>query len=414
MDIATDVLIVGTGHAGAQAAMALRAAQYSGRIILVGDEVDLPYERPPLSKDYLLGDKSFERLLIRQPNFWDERKVDIILGCRIKQIDAQAHKAVAADGRSFHYQHLIWAAGGRARTLNCAGGQAKGVYTIRNRADADALIAALPQASNAVVIGGGYIGLEAAAVLRKLGKAVTLLEAGPRVLGRVAGEDLSRFYEAQHRSQGVDVRLHSQIQAIEVDEDQCAKGVRLQSGELLAADVVIVGIGIIPNAEPLLTAGARGGNGIAVDVYCRTSLPDVYAIGDVAEHASLWCKNAPTRVESVQNASDMAATVARALTGNAEPYSAIPWFWSQQYDLKLQTVGLSTGHDTAVLRGEPAQRSFSVIYLQGGKVIALDCVNAMKDYVQGRALVQAGTQLTPTQLADTSITLKELLAPVAA
>lgn len=412
MPIATDVLIVGSGHAGAQAAMALRAAQYPGRITLIGDETDLPYERPPLSKDYLLGEKTLERLLIRQSNFWEERKVDVIGGCRISQIDGQAHTALAADGRSFHYQHLIWAAGGRARTLTCPGGQAKGVYTIRNRADADALMAALPQAANAVVIGGGYIGLEAAAVLRKLGKAVTLLEAGPRVLARVAGEALSHFYEAEHRRQGVDVRLQSQIQAIEVDAHQRVQGVRLQSGELLAADVVIVGIGIVPNAEPLLEAGARGGNGITVDVYGRTSLPDVYAIGDVAEHASLWCKNAPTRLESVQNASDMATTVARTLTGNAAPYGAIPWFWSQQYDLKLQTVGLSSGHDTAVLRGDPATRSFSVVYLLGGKVIALDCVNAMKDYVQGKALVQAGAQLNPEQLSDSSINLKDLLATI--
>lgn len=414
MPIATDVLIVGSGHAGAQAAMALRAAQYPGRITLIGDEADLPYERPPLSKDYLLGEKPLERLLIRQSNFWEERKVDVIGGCRISQIDAQAHTALAADGRSFHYQHLIWATGGRARTLTCPGGQAKGVYTIRNRADADALMAALPKAENAVVIGGGYIGLEAAAVLRKIGKAVTLLEAGQRVLARVAGEALSHFFEAEHRRQGVDVRLQCQIQAIEVDAQQRVQGVRLQSGELLAADVVIVGIGIVPNSEPLLEAGARGGNGITVDVYGRTSLPDVYAIGDVAEHASLWCKNAPIRLESVQNASDMATTVGRALTGNATPYGAIPWFWSQQYDLKLQTVGLSSGHDTAVLRGDPATRSFSVVYLLGGKVIALDCVNAMKDYVQGKALVQASAQLSPEQLSDTSINLKDLLAAVAA
>lgn len=411
METATDTLIVGTGHAGAQAAMALRTAQYTGRITLVGEESALPYERPPLSKDYLLGEKRFDRLLIRQPNFWQEREVEIMGGCRITHVDALAHTAFAADGRSFRYQHLIWATGGRARTLHCPGAQARGVYTIRHRADADALIAALPQASTAVVIGGGYIGLEAAAVLRKLGKSVTLLEAGPRVLGRVAGAELSAFYAAEHRRQGVDVRLNTQIAAIEVGEDQRVQAVRLASGELLPADMVVVGIGIVPNAEPLLDAGAAGGNGIAVDAYCRSSLVDIFAIGDVALHASAWCEGAPIRIESVQNASDMATTVARALTGNAAPYSAIPWFWSQQYDLKLQTVGLSTGHDAAVLRGDPAQRSFSIVYLKAGKVIALDCVNAMKDYVQGKPLVQTGAQLTPSQLADTSVTLKELLEP---
>lgn len=414
MTIETDVLIVGTGHAGAQAAIALRAAQYAGRITLVGDERGLPYERPPLSKDYLLGEKSFDRLLIRQPSFWAERSVEIIDSCRITQVDAEAHTALAADGRIYRYQHLIWAAGGRARVLNVAGSHAQGIYTIRNRTDADRLLAALPEASTAVVIGGGYIGLEAAAVLRKLGKAVTLLEAGPRVLGRVAGEALSQFYEAEHRSQGVDVRVNTQIESIEVGGDGCVCGVRLPSGELLTADMVIVGIGIAPNAEPLLEAGAEGGNGIAVDAHCRTSWPDVYAIGDTALHANLWCKGEPIRVESVQNASDMATTVARALTGEAQPYSAIPWFWSQQYDLKLQTVGLSMGHDDVVLRGDPAARSFSVIYLKEGAVIALDCVNAMKDYVQGKALVQAGAKIAKAQLSDTSITLKEALAPAVA
>ena len=409
MESFTEILIVGSGHAGAQAAVALRAAQYTGSISLLGEESALPYERPPLSKDYLLGEKSFERMLIRQPNFWKEREIEIIGGCCITHVDAQAHTAFAADGRSFRYQHLIWATGGRARTLNCPGAQASGVYSIRHRADADALIAALPRASTVVVIGGGYIGLEAAAVLRKLGKSVTLLEAGSRVLGRVAGATLSGFYEAEHRRQGVDVRLNTQIAAIEIGADQRVQAVRLASGELLPADIVVVGIGIVPNAQPLLDAGAAGDNGIAVDAYCRSSLADVFAIGDVALHASLWCEGAPIRIESVQNASDMATTVARCLSGSAEPYASLPWFWSQQYDLKLQTVGLSTGHDEAVIRGDPVQRSFSVVYLKAGKVIALDCVNAMKDYVQGKALIQAGARVMQSQLADTSIALKNLI-----
>ena len=408
MQIDTDVLIVGAGHAGAQAAIALRAAQYPGRITLLGDEPDLPYERPPLSKEYLSGDKSFERILIRPPAFWLERNIDLALGCRVKTVDAQAHTVLTDDGHSYRYQHLIWATGGRARVLPCPGGQAQGVYTVRSRADADQLAAALPANTRAVVIGGGYIGLEAAAVLRKMDKAVTLLEAGPRLLGRVAGEALSDFYAAEHRRQGVDVRLGVQVEALEHNAHGHVCGVRLGSGEVLPADLVVVGIGIAPNAEPLLAAGAQGGNGVWVDAHCRTSLPDVYAIGDVALHASAWCGGAPIRIESVQNASDMATTVVRALMGTPTPYNAIPWFWSQQFDLKLQTVGLSTGHDEVVLRGDPAQRSFSLVYLKQGQVIALDCVNAMKDYVQGKALVQNGAQIAASQLADTSITLKEM------
>lgn len=410
MVLDTDVLIVGAGHAGAQAAMALRTAQFAGRITLVGDEVQLPYERPPLSKEYLSGEKTAERILIRPAAFWADREIDLVTGCRIEAVDAQAHTASSSDGRTFHYKHLIWAAGGRARTLNCPGSDAAGVYTIRTRDDADQLAQALPSANHVVVIGGGYIGLEAAAVLRKLGKQVTLLEAGARVLARVAGAAVSQFYEDEHRRQGVDVRFGVQLQALEVSPDNRVSGVRLNSGEVLRADVVVVGVGIAPNAEPLLAAGAAGGNGIKVDAYCRTSLPDVYAIGDVALHAGFWCEGAPIRVESVQNASDMATTVVRTIMGTLEPYRAMPWFWSYQFDLKLQTVGLSIGHDEVVLRGDPTNRSFSAIYLKQGKVIALDCINAMKDFVQGRALVQTGARIDAAKLADASIALKDMAA----
>jgi len=409
MLVETDVLIVGAGHAGAQAAIGLRNAQYPGRITPLGDEGELPYERPPLSKEYLAGDKSFERMLIRPPAFWAERQIELVAGCPITSVDAQAHTAVARGGSAYRYRHLIWATGGRARKLEGLGADAPNVFTVRTRADADRLAAALPAMSRAVVIGGGYIGLEAAAVLRKLGKAVTLLEAGPRVLSRVAGEALSRFYEAEHRRQGVDVRLATQIETLKVGEDGRVHAVQLRSGEVLPADVVVVGIGIVPNAEPLLAAGATGGNGLWVDEYCRTSLPDIYAIGDVALHASSWCDGAPIRVESVQNAADMATTAVRALMGTPEPYRAVPWFWSHQYDLKLQTVGLLVGHDEVVVRGVPDSRSFSLVYLKQGKVIAIDCVNAMKDYVQGRALVQAGARIPAQRLGDASVALKEMV-----
>lgn len=409
MTVDTDILIVGAGHSGAQAAIGLRNAHYDGRITVLGDEDQLPYERPPLSKDYLAGEKSFERLLIRQQAFWLERKIDIVTKCKVTAVDPQAHTVFSEDGSAYRYQHLIWAAGGRARTLDCPGAKAKGVFTVRTRDDADHLAAALPTASSVVIVGGGYVGLETAAVLRKLGKRVTLLESGSRVLSRVAGEALSMFYEDQHRQQGVDVRLNVQIEALELDSSNVVEGVRLCSGEVIPADVVVVGIGIIPNAEPLLAAGAAGGNGVWVDEYCRTSLSDIYAIGDAALHASIWCDGAPTRIESVQNAADMATTVALSLTGTFEPYGAIPWFWSQQYDLKLQTVGLSKGYDEAVMRGDPVERSFSVIYLKQGKVIAMDCVNAMKDFVQGKGLVQAGALIPASKLSDIGISLKSMV-----
>lgn len=257
-------------------------------------------------------------------------------------------------------------------------------------------------------VGGGYIGLEAAAVLTKLGKKVVLLEALPRVLARVAGEDLSSFYEAEHRAHGVDLRTNVSVSAID-GVDGKVTAVRLEDGSSIRAQMVIVGIGIIPAVEPLIAAGAEGGNGVNVDAHCRTSLPHVYAIGDCAAHANGFAEGAMIRLESVQNANDQANIAAKAICGDPQAYTATPWFWSNQYDLKLQTVGLSTGHDQSVLRGDPVARSFSIVYLKAGYVVALDCVNMVKDYVQGRKLVEAGAKIDPALLADATIPLKELL-----
>ncbi len=404
---AFDVLIVGAGHAGAQAAIALRQQKFAGTIAVLGEEPELPYERPPLSKEYLSGEKDFQRLLIRPAAFWEERNVQMLLGQRVVLVDPQLHQVCTADGSIFQYGQLIWAAGGHARRLSCVGAELAGVHSVRSRADADRMLAEMPQVEQVVVIGGGYIGLEAAAVLSKFGKQVTVLEALDRVLARVAGEALSRFYEAEHRAHGVDVRLNSKLECLEGQGGRVT-GVRLADGQVLPAQMVIAGIGIIPAVEPLLKAGAKGSNGVAVDAFGLTSLADVYAIGDCALHASAFAEGAQIRLESVQNANDMATTVAKAIVGVPEPYQAVPWFWSNQYDLRLQTVGLSLGHDQVVIRGAPASRSFSVVYLRQGQVIALDCVNAAKDYVQGRALVVEGARPDLKQLADDSIALKTL------
>ncbi|EZP55800.1 NAD(P)/FAD-dependent oxidoreductase [Sphingomonas sp. RIT328] len=402
-----DIVIVGAGHAGAQAAIALRQRKFAGTIALIGDEPDLPYERPPLSKEYLARDKPFERILLRPAAFWADKQITVLTDTRIVAVDAEAHRVTSAGGEAIGYGTLIWATGGAPRRLSCAGHDLAGVHAVRTRADVDRLMAELPTTQRVVVIGGGYIGLEAAAVLTKLGKPVTLVEALPRVLARVAGEPLSRFYEAEHRARGVDIRLATQVDCI-VEAEGRATGVRLADGTVLPGEMVIVGIGIVPAVEPLLAAGAAGGNGVAVDATCRTSLPDVFAIGDCALHANGFADGATIRLESVQNANDQATVVAKALTGAAEEYAAVPWFWSNQYDLKLQTVGLSTGHDAAVLRGDPATRSFSLVYLRDGRVIALDCVNAVKDYVQGRALVVGGARVAPDRLADAAVPLKEM------
>lgn len=401
-----DIVIVGTGNAGAQAAIALRQEGFGGTIAMVGEEAFPPYERPPLSKEYLAGDKVFERILIRPERFWEERAITLRLGEQVVAVDAEARCLTTAAGIVIDYGTLIWAAGGHARRLSCDGHQLTGVHGVRTRADVDRLIAELPAVREVVVIGGGYIGLEAAAVLTKFGKAVTIVEAQDRVLARVAGEALSRFYEAEHRAHGVNVRLNESVACIE--GDSTVGGVRLADATLLPCQMAIVGIGIVPAVEPLIAAGADGGNGVAIDAQGRTSLPHVYAIGDCAAHANDFADGAVIRLESVQNAHDQATVAARTIMGRDVAYHAVPWFWSNQYDLKLQTVGLSIGHDQTVVRGDMASRSFSVVYLRGGRVIALDCVNAMRDFVQGKALVADGATVPVEALADATRPLKTL------
>lgn len=400
-----DVVIVGAGHGGAQAAIALRQNKFEGSIAIIGDEPELPYERPPLSKEYLAGDKAFERLLIRPAAFWEERQVAMLTGRTVTAVDPAAH-SVTANGETIGYGTLIWATGGKARRIACDGHHLSGIHTVRTRADVDAMAGELADVSQVAVIGGGYIGLEAAAVLAKFGKQVTVLEAQDRVLARVAGEPLSRFFEAEHHAHGVTIRTGVTVEAI-TGEDRVT-GVRLAGGETVPAQMAIVGIGIEPAVAPLLAAGAQGGNGVLVDGQCRTSLPNIYAIGDCALHANSYADDQMIRLESVQNANDQATAAAKTICGIEASYDAVPWFWSNQYDLKLQTVGISAGYDQAILRGDPAMRSFSVIYLRQGRVIALDCVNAIKDYVQGRKLVVEGAVIDPARLADAGTLLKDL------
>lgn len=409
-----DIVIVGTGHGGAQAAIALRQQGHEGSIMMIGREANPPYERPPLSKEYLAGDKAFERIMIRPEKFWADKGVELRLGSGVTDIDWMRHTLALSDGSQIGYRKLIWAGGADPRRLGIPGANLKGIFYVRDKRDADGMMAALEAgAKRAVVIGGGYIGLEAAAVLRKLECDVTVVEMQDRLLARVAGRAISEFYAEEHKRQGVDIRLSQGVSEV-LGEDGPkggrVTGVLLDNGETLACDMVIVGIGIVPAVAPLIAAGAAGSNGVDVDVFCRTTLDDVFAIGDCAAHANPYADSAVIRLESVQNANDMANTVAKAIAGEKQPYKALPWFWSNQYDLKLQTAGLNTGYDATVLRGDPATRKFTVVYMKEGRPIAFDCVGTMKDYVQGRKLLESEPgKIDPALLADTDVPIKEMM-----
>lgn len=403
-----DVIIVGTGHAGAQAAVALRQQGFTGSILMIGEELHLPYERPPLSKEYFSGEKTFERILLRPEQFWQDKKIDLKLGQRVIQIDAQSHRILTQQNYEYHYDKLIWATGGKPRRLSCEGAALEGIHYIRNREDVDRINQELDRVQKCVIIGGGYIGLEAASALRKINRDVTLVEGQSRVLARVAGPIISDFYQQYHQEKGVEFYLGQGVDYLEGDQGR-VHTVILANGTRIATDMVIVGIGLNPEVNVLVEAGAAFSNGIETDRRCRTSLVDIFAIGDCANHENFFADGQRIRLESVQNANDQAMIVTKEILDKGEDYAAVPWFWSNQYDLKLQTIGLSIGYDQEILRGEPDSGSFTVIYLREGKIIAIDCVNRPADFIQGKAIIQQSIYIPIEQLSDYSQALKDMI-----
>lgn len=403
MDAAAPVRIVGAGQAGFSVAQKLREFGHQGPITLLGEEPHPPYQRPPLSKAYLLGEMSADRLHLRPRSFYEEKDIELRLDCRVTAIDRQAREIELGDGSRLPYARVVLATGARPRSLPAAiGGALSGIYPIRTLTDIDAVSGEFGPGRHVLVVGGGYIGLEAAAVAAKRGLRVTLIEAAPRILQRVACELTSDHFRSLHRAHGVEIREGTGLASLIGNGRVCAA--RLSDGAELAVDFVIVGIGIVPNIELAEAAGLAIENGIRVDAACRTSDPRILAAGDCASFP--W-KGGRVRMESVGNAIDQGEAVAATLMGRAEEYHARPWFWSDQYDTKLQIAGLSAGHDRVVSRR--GEKGISFWYYRNGELIAVDALNDARAYMVAKRLIESGSSPTPERVADLSTELKELL-----
>jgi 3-phenylpropionate/trans-cinnamate dioxygenase ferredoxin reductase subunit len=403
-------VIVGAGAAGGECAIRLRQAGYAGEILLIGGEPHLPYHRPPLSKAYLSGQVDPGGLLIRAETAYRNAAITFIGGVHAIAIDRAGRSLRLEDGQSISYSSLVLATGGKARRLACPGGDLDGLYLLRTLDDVDRLRARLAPGLRLAIIGGGYIGLEVAAVAVKHGLAVTVIEAAPRLLARVAGPELSAFYEQAHREAGVTVLTGASVQALNPNPGRPGHlgGVVLADGTEVAADFALAGIGLVPHTELAEACGLAVQNGIVVDEFCRTGDAAIYAIGDCSNHPSRFLGRR-VRLESVPNALEQARVTALAIAGKPEPYDAVPWFWSDQYDLKLQSVGIADGYDQAVLRGSMAARSFVLFYLRAGTLIAADAVNKPGEFLMTKRLVAACKTPDPAALADPLVGLKTLL-----
>jgi len=406
------LLIIGASYAGVQAALAARDDGYAAPIRIVADETALPYQRPPLSKAFLLGTASEDSLILRDDKFFRDRGIDLVLGHAATAIDRHAHTIALANGDRLPFDKLIIATGSRARRLDVPGADLPGVLTLRTLSDAHHLKAELGALSRLVVIGGGFIGLEVAASASKLGKSAVVIEAAPRLLGRAVSPAVSQALLDLHRRHGVDIHLDDSVARIE----RSASGtlvVTCTSGTRLEGDRVLVGVGGVPNAELAAAAGLPCGNGIVVDEHGRTADPDIYAAGDCSDHHNAFIGRR-IRLESVQHAQDQGKTVGSAIAGRPAPYASVPRFWSDQYDAKLQIVGLSDGADLHVIRGRPADGAFSVLAYRDKRLVAVDSINRPGEQLLARRLIAAGVSPTPAQAADPAFDLKALLAGPAA
>ena len=400
-------IVIGASHAAAQLVISLRQNGWEGKIQVIGEEPYLPYQRPPLSKGFLSGDLDSGDLLIRKKALYDKTKVDFKLGVRVESIN-RSHKTVTTTaGEVLQYDKLAICTGSRVRTISLPGVQLEGIYYLRSINDVEQIKDDAHRRKKAIIVGGGYIGLETAASLKKQGLEVTVLEMAPRVLARVTAPELSEFYTRLHSDEGVNIKTGIAVSGFQgerrVEKVICADGTELST------DLVVVGVGIIPNVELAESAGLEVENGIMVDEFSRTNDPDIVAAGDCANHYSALY-DVRLRLESVPNAMEQAKSAASSICGKEKPYQSLPWFWSDQYDLKLQIAGLSQGYDQLVIRGDiEHSRSFVAFYLKQGRLIAADCVNRPQEFMLSKKIITEKRSIDTARLADDSFSLKKLL-----
>lgn len=405
-----NVVVIGAGQAGFQLAASLRDRRYQGRIVLVGDEPGMPYQRPPLSKAYLTGTLAGDRLVLRPMSFYEKHGIELVRGT-VSALEPDRRRVRLTDGRDLEYGHLVLATGARNRNLSVQGGGLDGVVGLRTRTDADRLRQHLGSVRDIVVIGGGFVGLEFAASATKLGHSVTVVELADRLLNRAVSPEVSRRYAVLHERHGNRVLSGTSVAGLHGDAAGHVTAVETTDGTVLPARLVVVGIGVVPNTELAAEAGLAVDNGIVVDEHMATSDPDISAIGDCAAFPSRHA-GAHVRVEPVQNAVDQARCLAARLTGAVEPYASLPWFWSDQFGTKLQIAGLAAGYDEAVTCGDPDSGSFSVYRFRGRRLVAVESVNRARDHMAARRLFAAGVTLSPSDV-QSDLDLRERVAQIA-
>ncbi|MEO8443713.1 MAG: FAD-dependent oxidoreductase [Gammaproteobacteria bacterium] len=399
------IVIAGAGHAAGQTIVSLRQGGFTGRIALVGEEPFLPYQRPPLSKKFLAGELDVPRLLLRQEKFYAEHDIEVLLGTRVNRIDRGARTVTLSTGKNLDYNKLVLATGSRAREVQVPGHRLAGVHYLRTIGDVDRIRDDFRPGASLVVVGAGYIGLEVAAIAVTHGLKVTVIELASRVLARVEAPPVSDFMHRVHEEAGVTIRCNTGISGF-VGENHL-QAVACSDGTQIPADLAIVGIGILPNVELAADAGLTCDNGIMVDEYCRTSDPHVLAVGDCTNHPNPLLGRR-LRLESVHNAQEQAKTAATTILGRLEPYAQIPWFWSDQYDLKLQIVGLNSASDQAVVRGDPASGSFAAFFIGEGRLKAVYAINSPREFMLSKKLIAQGARPEPALLRDMSVSFKDI------